>query len=96
MKMETVTAIVFITGFAIQQALQLLDPFITAGILKYKNSRPDKDLPGGMADSDFKKTIMACLSFILGATTAGLTGVRLLSLPSMLRTHPGVAQAIFL
>jgi len=78
MKMETVTAIVFITGFAIQQALQLLDPFITAGILKYKNRRPNKDLLGGMADADFKKTIMAFLSFSLGAATAALTGVRLL------------------
>ncbi len=73
-----VVAIVFIIGFAIQQALQILDPFVMAGISRYKNSRPNKDLPGGMSDADFKKAVMASLSFSLGAITAGLSGVRLL------------------
>lgn len=94
--METVTAIVFITGFAIQQALQLLDPLITVGILRYKNSRSTKDLPGGMADTDFKKTIMACLSFVLGAVTAGLTGVRPLSFAIDIKNgSPGVVGDFF-
>ena len=74
-----VVAIVFITGFAIQQTLQILDPFVMAGIQAYKNSRPNKDLPGGMADGDFKKAVMAFLSFVLGAATVGLSGIRLLT-----------------
>lgn len=73
-----VVAIVFIIGFAIQQALQILDPFVMAGISKLKNSRPNKDLPGGMSDGDFKKAVMAFISFSLGAITAGLSRVRLL------------------
>lgn len=73
-----VVAIVFIIGFAIQQVLQILDPFVMAGISRYKNSRPNKDLPGGMSDGDFKKAVMASLSFFLGAITAYLSHVRLL------------------
>ena len=73
-----VVAIVSITGFAIQQALQILDPFVMGGISKYKNSRPNKDLPGGMSDGDFKKAVMAFLSFLLGVVTVAMTDVRLL------------------
>src|SRR5215213_3512202 len=67
-----VVAIVFIIGFAIQQALQILDPFVMAAILFYKNSRPNKDLPGGMSDSDFKKAVMALLSFCFGAIAVAM------------------------
>lgn len=77
-----VVAVVFISGFAIQQALQILDPVIVGGIAAYKKRRLDKGkpaLPGGMADADFKKAVMALLSFLLGLGTVGLTGIRLLA-----------------
>src|SRR6185436_16305497 len=76
--LQQVVAIVFIIGFAIQQALQILDPLVMAGISKYKNSRPSKDLPGGMSDADFKKALMALLSFALGMIATALSGVRLI------------------
>jgi hypothetical protein len=77
-----VVAVVFISGFAIQQALQILDPVIVGGIAAYKKRRLDSGkpaLPGGMADADFKKAVMALLSFLLGLGTVGLTGIRLLA-----------------
>jgi hypothetical protein len=77
-----VVAVVFISGFAIQQALQILDPTIVGAIARYKKSRLDRGLPalpGGMADADFKKAMMALLSFLLGLITVVLTGIRLLA-----------------
>lgn len=79
--LSEVAAIVFLIGFAIQQALQILDPFVMGGIDKYKKHRRNKglpDLPGGMSEGDFKKAVMAVLSFSLGAVVAGMSGVRLL------------------
>jgi hypothetical protein len=76
---ETVS-LVFIAGFAIQQVLQILDPFVVSSIQWFKSSRPAKGLPGGMADSDFKKAVMASLSFLLGLLTVALTNIRLLQL----------------
>jgi hypothetical protein len=76
-----IVAVVFITGFAIQQALQILDPVVVAGIARYKKSRLDRGLPalpGGMADADFKKAVLALLSFLFGMVTVLLTGIRLL------------------
>jgi hypothetical protein len=77
-----VVAVVFISGFAIQQALQILDPPITGAIDRYKKSRLTRSLPalpGGMADADFKKAVMALLSFVLGLVVVLLTGIRLLA-----------------
>ncbi len=74
------TAVVFLAGFAIQQVLQILDPFVVWGMAKLKAGRPNKDLPGGMADADFKKAVMAALAFVLGLATALMTGIRLLRL----------------
>lgn len=75
-------ALVFIAGFAIQQVLQIFDPVINGAIHIYKNYRisKQKDLPGGMTDGDFKKTVMSLLSFALGEATVLLTGIRLLKL----------------
>lgn len=76
-----IVAVVFITGFAIQQILQILDPLVVAGIARYKKKRLDKGLPplpGGMADADFKKATMALLSFLFGVIAVQLTKVRLL------------------
>ena len=78
MSLPQVVAIVFVIGFAIQQTLQILDPFVMAAISRYKNRRPNKDLPGGMSDADFKKSVSASLSTVLGALVAALSGVRLL------------------
>ena len=72
------TAIVFIAGFAIQQALQIIDPIVVWLIHGIKKST--NDLPGGMSEGDFKKAIMALLSFGLGAVGVWLTGIRLLKL----------------
>jgi hypothetical protein len=72
---------VFITGFAIQQTLQILDPAVMGGIYAYKkrrvaNGKPE--LPGNMAEGDFKKAVMALLSFLGGLVTVLLTGIKLL------------------
>ena len=74
------TAIVFIAGFAIQQALQIIDPIVVWIIQGVKKSRSTNDLPGGMSEGDFKKAIMALLSFGMGAVGVWLTGIRLLKL----------------
>lgn len=76
------TAVVFLAGFAIQQALQILDPFVVVGIQTLKARRPNKDLPGGMTDAEFKKAVVALLAFGLGFGAAVWTGVRLLALIS--------------
>ena len=76
---ETI-AVVFIAGFAIQQALQILDPFVIVALGCFKRWRPEQHLPGGMTDADFKKTVMSFLSFALGVVTVLLTGIRLLKL----------------
>lgn len=74
------TAIVFLAGFAIQQLLQILDPWIIIGINKIKAARAENDLPGGMADVDFKKAAIALISFLLGAIAVQLSDIRLLAL----------------
>lgn len=77
-----VVAIVFIAGFAIQQALQIIDPPIAGAIDGYKKRRLAKGLPalpGGMADAEFKKALMALLSFLAGLAVVLLTGIRLLA-----------------
>ena len=74
------TAIVFLAGFAVQQTLQILDPLIIVSINKYKTSRPTTGLPGGLSDADFKKAIMALLSFLLGIGIVALTHIQLLAL----------------
>ena len=76
---ETV-AIVFIAGFAIQQVLQFIDPFVIAFMNKLKGSGPDTNLPGGISEADFKKALMAFLSFLLGMAAVGTTGIRLLEI----------------
>ena len=76
------TAIIFLAGFAIQQTLQIIDPFVTVGIFNYKNSRATKDLPGGLTDAEIKKAIMALLSFFCGMVVVSTANIRLLALLS--------------
>jgi len=79
-KVAETVAVVFISGFAIQQALQIIDPLVVWMVRRYKDSRPNKDLPGGITESDFKKALVATLSFVLGSIIVLLTGIRLLTL----------------
>ena len=79
-QLATPLAIVSLTGFAIQQAIQILDPFIMAFVAWYKNYRTSKSLPGGMTDAEFKKAVIAALSFGMGAIVTSTTGIRLLVL----------------
>ena len=69
---ETV-ALVFFAGFAIQQLLTMADPFVNAFIQWKKNRRPNKDLPGGMTEGDYKKAIMALLGKIITRILRRLT-----------------------
>jgi hypothetical protein len=61
-----VSALVSIVGFAIQQALQGLDAFVSAGIDVIKARRKDGTLPGHLTDADFKKSVMAVFAFLVG------------------------------
>ena len=38
-------AVVYIASFAIQQLLEIFDPFISAGIRKFRDARTNKDFP---------------------------------------------------
>ena len=76
---ETV-ALVFLAGFAIQQILQIIDPFVIIFIRKWKDKRPEKNYPAEITEGDIKKAVMAALSFSFGLGTAGLTQIRLLTL----------------
>jgi len=64
MQYAQVTAIVLIAGFAIQQALQVLDYPISALIGRYRRKHR---LPIGMTDPDFKKIVMTAIAFIFAA-----------------------------
>ncbi len=79
-KQSETLAIVFITGFAIQRANEILDPFVMALIRWYKSVRPGNDLPGGMTDADFKKALIAAMSFVFGVMVVASTGIRLLNI----------------
>lgn len=72
----TVTAIVAIAGFAIQQVLELLDPFV-AGFSKFANKKWAKD-PPVITKEHLKKWIMAMLAFFLGMAVVGITGISLM------------------
>lgn len=76
---ETI-AVVFIAGFAIQQALQILDPLVNYALSRIKEWKSTIFSTGGMADGDFKKAVMAALAFSLGTAAVHLTGIKLLAL----------------
>jgi len=73
-----VLAVVTLAGLAIQQALQILDPAVMVFIAFLKSGRKNKDLPGGMSDADFKKSVMAFVGFVLGVITAAGTHIHTL------------------
>jgi hypothetical protein len=66
MKYDYIVAIVFIWGFAVQQLLQIADPFVSAVVASWKKYAGDKGLPGGLTDAEFKKAIMGLFSFLIG------------------------------
>jgi len=57
-----VIAIVLLTGFAIQQALQMLDLPISFCISRYRAKHPRG---AGMTDADFKKAVMTVVALII-------------------------------
>ena len=57
-----VTGIVLITGFAIQQAMQILDLPISAVIHRFDNNG---DGPFGLPFADFKKIVMTAVAFLI-------------------------------
>jgi hypothetical protein len=75
MQYAQVTAIVLIAGFAIQQALQVLDYPISALIGRYRRKHR---LPTGMTDPDFKKIVMTVIAFVFAALVVWKWGIRTL------------------
>lgn len=78
-KPELVVAVVFITGFAIQQLLQIADPLITLSAVKVKAWQWFKDFPN-ITDGDLKKSLMYAGSFGLGLIAVLWTKISLLGL----------------
>jgi hypothetical protein len=79
-------AVVAITGFAIQQLLQLADPFVEAFIGFFKSWRTRKGelpLPNSMSEAEFKKSVMGYVAFGIGVAIAATTNIRLLGLLSV-------------
>lgn len=72
--------VVFLSGFAIQQMLTILDPFIIMGMRDARDNTASKQYPNDMSEADIKKPIMAVMAFILGLLTVNLTGIQLLSM----------------
>ena len=54
---ETI-ALIFLAGFAVQQLLQILDPYVVAVINRLKTNMV---FPDGVSDADFKKAVMSLL-----------------------------------
>ena len=73
-----VLAFVYIASFAIQQLLEIFDPFISAGIKKIRDARTNKDFPGGQTEEDFKKSVMNFLSFIVAGLVVSLSQISIL------------------
>ena len=69
-------AVVTIVGFAIQQALQCLDPFVTAFISASKRKGAN---PGSLSDADFKKAAMTILAVLIGVVVVLVAKIQLLS-----------------
>ena len=71
-------AVVAITGFAIQQLLQLADPFVEAFIGFYKTRRRRNGrlpLPNAMSEAEFKKSVMGTVAFGIGVAIAANTNI---------------------
>ncbi|AGY59885.1 hypothetical protein [Gloeobacter kilaueensis] len=68
-----ITAIVFLTGFAVQQVLQIFDPLVICLVSKLKEK-----FFQGQSDNDLKKSTMSLLSFALGIVIVLFSDIRLL------------------
>src|SRR5262245_42556081 len=71
-------ALVSIAGFAVQRALELLDPLFIGVVSVVKDNRETKDLPFGLADKDVKTWVMAFIAFLIGLVVAYSTDIQLL------------------
>lgn len=74
------TALVFLTGFAIQQVLQMLDPLVNLLLFRADSSSPRSPFAAANTTDDLKKTIMTMLAAVLGGLAAWWTGIRLIVL----------------
>ncbi len=75
MDLGALAGVVTVTGFAIQQTLQIIDPVVSL-FVGWATPR----LPKWASAADVKKSAMGVLSFALGVIVACGTGVRLLKL----------------
>jgi hypothetical protein len=76
--MSILLATVAIIGFAIQQVLEILKPFVALCVKKYVSWRDVSTTKVVMSEAEIMKATMAMLAFILGAIIVGLTKVSLL------------------
>ena len=76
---ELIVAVVFITGFAVQQILQIFDPLVAKFANLVKNRPFFKDL-ASVTEADLKKATMYLLAFLFGMLTVWSTKISILSL----------------
>src|SRR5579862_7524874 len=79
----TALGLVSVTGFAIQQLLQLLDPLVEGAIGRYKARRQRSGrlaLPNNMSEAEFKKSVMTAAAFGAGLLVSGFGHLRVLAL----------------
>ncbi|HEX6622588.1 MAG TPA: Ig-like domain-containing protein [Pyrinomonadaceae bacterium] len=70
-------AIVSLGGFAIQRAIEIIDPFFVALLFAVKENREKKDLPFGMSEKDVKTWLAASIGFLIGLALTFSTDMRL-------------------
>ena len=76
--MSKVLATVALAGFAIQQILEMFDPWVSSAISKYVKRRQNTVSGDSLSQAEIKKWFMAVLAFLLGAATVGITKISLL------------------
>src|SRR5918998_1768844 len=75
--LNEIFALVSLGGFAIQRALEIIDPVFVALLFAVKEGRATKDLPFGMSEKDVKTWLSATVGFLIGIALTGTTGLRL-------------------
>jgi hypothetical protein len=76
-----IAAIVSLAGFAVQRAVEILDPLLVGLLLLAKLPSGDKkELPGGVSDNTAKGWLAALVAFLLALLIVGSTK---LTLPAM-------------
>ncbi len=70
--MSKILAIVALAGFAIQQVLELLGPFVSLKIRKHIARRTTTNANAVLSEAELKKWWMAFLALLLGVGTVDL------------------------